>query len=79
MLDLNLPGVDGLVLDGPTVAKIFGGKITTYRRLAEAVLADTDLVAGDDVTVAAGRFFFRSLSASRPKRSGISPGTTPSR
>jgi phosphate transport system substrate-binding protein len=26
----NLPGVDGLVLDGPTVAKIFNGAVTTW-------------------------------------------------
>ena len=26
----NLPGVDGLALDGPTLAKIFNGTITTW-------------------------------------------------
>ena len=26
----NVPGVDGLVLDGPTLAKIFNGTVTTW-------------------------------------------------
>jgi phosphate transport system substrate-binding protein len=40
----NLPGVDGLVLDAPTIAKIFSGKITTWSDPAvKALNADAKL------------------------------------
>ena len=37
-ISYNLPGVDGLVLDAPTIAKIFSGKITTWNDAAITAL-----------------------------------------
>ncbi|QDQ99057.1 phosphate ABC transporter substrate-binding protein PstS [Tomitella fengzijianii] len=37
-LAYNLPGVDGLILDGPTAAKIFSGQVTTWNDPAIAAL-----------------------------------------
>ena len=47
----NLPGVDALVLDGPTAAKIFNGAITTWNDPAVAALNPGVSLPGDPIHV----------------------------
>ena len=48
----NLPGVDGLILDGPTAAKIFNGAITTWNDPAIAALnPGTTKLPAEKITV----------------------------
>ncbi len=47
----NLPGVDGLALDGPTVAKIFNGTITTWNAPEITALNAGKNLPGDKINV----------------------------
>jgi phosphate transport system substrate-binding protein len=47
----NLPGVDALVLDGPTAAKIFNGAVTTWNDPAIAALNTGATLPGDPIHV----------------------------
>ena len=47
----NLPGVDGLVLDGPTTAKIFNGAITEWNDPAIAALNPGKTLPATKITV----------------------------
>jgi phosphate transport system substrate-binding protein len=47
----NLSGVDGVALDGPTVAKIFSGGITTWNDPAIAALNSGKTLPGDKIVV----------------------------
>ena len=47
----NLPGVDGLVLDGPTAAKIFNGAITEWNDPAIAALNPGKTLPATKITV----------------------------
>jgi phosphate transport system substrate-binding protein len=47
----NLPGVDGLVLDGPTAAKIFNGAVTTWNAPEIAALNSGKTLPGDKINV----------------------------
>lgn len=47
----NLPGVDGVALDGPTVAKIFNGAITTWNAPEIAALNAGKTLPGDKINV----------------------------
>ncbi len=47
----NLSGVDGLALDGPTLAKIFSGQVTTWDDPAIAALNDGVTLPGDKIVV----------------------------
>jgi phosphate transport system substrate-binding protein len=51
----NLPGVDGLALDGPTLAKIFNGTVTTWNAPEIAALNNGKSLPSDPIVV-----FFRS-------------------
>ena len=47
----NLPGVDGLILDGPTAAKIFNGTITQWNDPAIAALNSGKTLPAEKITV----------------------------
>jgi phosphate transport system substrate-binding protein len=47
----NLPGVDGLALDGPTLAKIFNGTVTTWNAPEIAALNSGKTLPGDKINV----------------------------
>ena len=47
----NLPGVDGLALDGPTLAKIFNGAVTTWNAPEIAALNSGKTLPGDKINV----------------------------
>ncbi|HEX3548088.1 MAG TPA: phosphate ABC transporter substrate-binding protein PstS [Mycobacterium sp.] len=47
----NLPGVDGLALDGPTLAKIFNGTVTTWNAPEVAALNSGKTLPGDKINV----------------------------
>jgi phosphate transport system substrate-binding protein len=47
----NLPGVDGLVLDGPTLGKIFNGAVTTWNAPEIAALNAGKTLPGDKINV----------------------------
>lgn len=47
----NVPGTDGLVLDGPTLAKIFQGQITTWNDPAIAGLNSGKTLPGSKIVV----------------------------
>ncbi len=47
----NLPGVDGLALDGPTLAKIFNGTVTKWNDPAIAGLNDGKTLPDQPITV----------------------------
>jgi phosphate transport system substrate-binding protein len=47
----NLPGVDGVALDGPTLAKIFNGAITTWNAPEIAALNSGKTLPGDKINV----------------------------
>jgi len=47
----NLPGVDGLALDGPTLAKIFNGAVTTWNAPEIAALNPGKTLPGDKINV----------------------------
>jgi phosphate transport system substrate-binding protein len=47
----NMPGVDGLALDGPTVAKIFNGTITTWNAPEITALNAGKTLPGDKIHV----------------------------
>jgi phosphate transport system substrate-binding protein len=47
----NLPGVDGVVLDGPTLAKIFNGTVTTWNAPEIAALNAGKTLPGDKINV----------------------------
>ncbi|HEX4588175.1 MAG TPA: phosphate ABC transporter substrate-binding protein PstS [Mycobacterium sp.] len=47
----NLPGVDGLALDGPTAAKIFNGAVTKWNAPEIAALNAGKTLPGDDIHV----------------------------
>jgi phosphate transport system substrate-binding protein len=47
----NLPGVDGVALDGPTLAKIFNGAITTWNAPGIAALNSGKTLPGDKINV----------------------------
>jgi phosphate transport system substrate-binding protein len=47
----NLSGVDGLVLDGPTLAKIFSGGVTTWNDPAIMALNSGKTLPSDKITV----------------------------
>jgi phosphate transport system substrate-binding protein len=47
----NLPGVDGLILDGPTAAKIFNGTITEWNDPAIAALNSGKSLPAEKITV----------------------------
>ncbi|HEV2781383.1 MAG TPA: phosphate ABC transporter substrate-binding protein PstS [Actinophytocola sp.] len=47
----NVPGADGLVLDGPTLAKIFQGQVATWNDPAIASLNSGKTLPGDKITV----------------------------
>ena len=47
----NLPGVDGLILDGPTAAKIFNGAITQWNDPAIAALNSGKTLPAEKITV----------------------------
>jgi phosphate transport system substrate-binding protein len=47
----NLPGVDGVALDGPTLAKIFNGAVTTWNAPEIAALNAGKTLPGDKINV----------------------------
>jgi phosphate transport system substrate-binding protein len=47
----NLPGADGLALDGPTLAKIFNGAVTTWNAPEIAALNSGKTLPGDKINV----------------------------
>jgi phosphate transport system substrate-binding protein len=47
----NLPGVDGVALDGPTLAKIFNGGVTTWNAPEIAALNAGKTLPGDKINV----------------------------
>ena len=47
----NLPGVDGVALDGPTLAKIFNGAVTTWNAPEIAALNSGKTLPGDKINV----------------------------
>src|SRR5215216_6009649 len=47
----NLPGVDGVALDGPTLAKIFNGAVTTWNTPEIAALNSGKSLPGDKINV----------------------------
>lgn len=47
----NLPGVDGVALDGPTLAKIFNGTVTTWNAPEIAALNSGKSLPGDKINV----------------------------
>jgi phosphate transport system substrate-binding protein len=47
----NLPGVDGVALDGPTLAKIFNGAVTTWNAPEIAALNGGKTLPGDKINV----------------------------
>jgi phosphate transport system substrate-binding protein len=47
----NLPGVDGLALDGPTLAKIFNGAVTTWNAPEISALNNGKSLPGDKINV----------------------------
>jgi phosphate transport system substrate-binding protein len=47
----NLPGVDGLALDGPTLAKIFNGAVTTWNAPEITALNSGKTLPGDKINV----------------------------
>ncbi|RDH78840.1 phosphate ABC transporter substrate-binding protein PstS [Mycolicibacterium moriokaense] len=47
----NLPGVDGIALDGPTLAKIFNGAVTTWNAPEIAALNNGKSLPGDKINV----------------------------
>jgi len=47
----NLPGVDGVALDGPTLAKIFNGAVTTWNAPEITALNSGKTLPGDKINV----------------------------
>jgi phosphate transport system substrate-binding protein len=47
----NLPGVDGLALDGPTLAKVFNGTVKTWNAPEIAALNNGKTLPGDPINV----------------------------
>ena len=47
----NVPGVDGVALDGPTLAKIFNGAVTTWNAPEIAALNSGKTLPGDKINV----------------------------